>query len=62
LIALAGTSCRTVALDLPSISLADGDIIDVFAIGGANDWPLDVESTTGLNLSAVSIYMPLIAK
>ena len=52
-IALAGTSCATVALDLPSVSLEDGDIIDVFAIGGANTWPLAVTSITGFDLTPV---------
>ncbi len=33
LIALAGTNCETVALDLPPVTLLDGNIVDVFAIG-----------------------------
>ena len=49
LIAVAGTSCGTVALDLPSLRLAAGDIVDVFAIGGANGWDLQVTSITGLD-------------
>jgi hypothetical protein len=32
-IAVAGTECATVALDLPSIRLADGDIYELYAIG-----------------------------
>ena len=32
-IAVAGTDCMTVALDLPSIRLADGDIFELYAIG-----------------------------
>lgn len=32
-IAVAGTNCETVALDLPSIRLADGDIYELYAIG-----------------------------
>ena len=51
LIAVAGTSCATVALDLPALRFAAGDIVDVFAIGGANDWDLQVTSITGFELS-----------
>ncbi|MCL4266825.1 MAG: DUF4397 domain-containing protein [Anaerolineae bacterium] len=51
LIALAGTSCSTVALDLPSVRLGSDEMIDLYAIGGANDWPLNVTSITGFNLT-----------
>jgi len=51
LIALPNSNCKNVALDLPSITLADGDIVDVFAIGGANGWPLEVKSITGFALN-----------
>ncbi len=65
LIAVAGTSCGTVALDLPSLRLAAGDIVDVFAIGGANDWDLQVTSITGFELSpayvAVGHFAPFAA-
>ena len=65
LIAVAGTSCGTVALDLPSLRLAAGDIVDVFAIGGANDWDLQVASITGFELSpayvAVGHFAPFAA-
>jgi hypothetical protein len=51
LIALAGTGCGTVALDLPSVRLGSGEAIDLYAIGGANSWPLNVTSITGFNLT-----------
>lgn len=54
-ITLAGTGCSTVALDLPSVRLADGDIADVFAIGGANDWPLAMSTITGLALTPATV-------
>jgi hypothetical protein len=50
-----------VALDLPSISLADGDIVDVFAIGGANGWPLDVASRADLKME-FTFYLPNIIR
>jgi hypothetical protein len=62
LIAVAGTSCGTVALDLPSLRLAAGDIVDVFAIGGANDWDLQVTSITGFNLTPHRIFLTYLAK
>ncbi len=62
LIAVAGTSCGTVALDLPSLRLAAGDIVDVFAIGGANDWDLQVTSITGFKLSFTRVFLPYIAR
>jgi len=31
----------TMLLDLPPIILKDGDVMTVFAIGGANEWPLE---------------------
>jgi hypothetical protein len=51
LIALAGTSCAGVALDLPSVRLADGDIVDVFAIGDITNQDLQIASMTGLELT-----------
>ncbi|GIK55819.1 MAG: DUF4397 domain-containing protein [Chloroflexi bacterium] len=54
-ITLAGTGCAAVALDLPSVRLADGDIADVFAIGGANDWPLNISTITGLTLTPATV-------
>ncbi|MBX3059770.1 MAG: DUF4397 domain-containing protein [Anaerolineae bacterium] len=54
-ITLAGTGCAAVALDLPSVRLADGDIADVFAIGGANDWPLAISTITGLTLTPATV-------
>lgn len=60
-IALAGTSCGTVALDLPSVRLAAGDIVDVFAVGLNNAaFPLAIETTTGLTLTPSITYLPLI--
>ena len=55
LIALAGTNCETVALDVPSVRVADGDIVDVFAVGGANNWPLQVTSITGLTFTPAQV-------
>lgn len=54
-ITLAGTGCAAVALDLPSVRLADGDIADVFAIGGANEWPLAISTITGLALTPATV-------
>lgn len=52
-IAIAGTNCGTVALDLPAISLAAGKVYDVFAIGLNNAaFPLEIASTTGLDVAA----------
>ncbi|HUM70451.1 MAG TPA: DUF4397 domain-containing protein, partial [Chloroflexota bacterium] len=51
LIALAGTDCGTVALDLPSVRLGGNEMVDLYAIGGANDWPLNVTSITRFNLT-----------
>ena len=50
LIALAGTNCGTVALDLNPIALSDGEVADAYAIG-RNDtvFPLTVSSVTGIN-------------
>jgi hypothetical protein len=62
LIAVAGTSCGTVALDIPSITLEAGEIVDVFAIGGANDFGLQIASVTGFNLTEIMIYLPIIMK
>lgn len=62
-IALAGTGCATVALDLPAVRLAVGDIVDVFAVGLNNDaFPLAIKSTTGLTLTPVTVnlYLPLL--
>ena len=60
LIALAGTGCAGVALDLPSLELNDGDIVDVFAIGllpDDVDFPLQAASTTGFNLDPANLTM-----
>jgi hypothetical protein len=55
MITLAGSICSSIALDIPSIRLAAGDIVDVFAIGLANGWPLSVTSTTGFNLTPAMV-------
>ena len=48
-IAIAGTNCATVALDLPPVQLSAGGIYDAFAIGLNNAaYPLKVTTTTGL--------------
>ena len=48
-IAIAGTNCATVALDLPAVQLVAGGIYDAFAIGLNNAaYPLEVKTTTGL--------------
>ena len=52
-IAIAGSNCATVALDLPPVALLAGQVYDVFAIGLNNTaYPLEVTSTTGLDLAA----------
>jgi hypothetical protein len=68
-IAVAGTNCQTVALDLPAFRLLAGDIVDAFAIGAPQevgpsagpDFPLEVVSTTGLR-AAYESYLPTVAK
>ena len=63
-ISLAGTDCATDALDLPSLTLTDGDIVDVFAIGlapGDANFPLQIADTISA-ASAVtmqSIFLPI---
>jgi hypothetical protein len=58
-IALAGSNCADVAIDLPRIRLFAGDIADVFAIGtGSTEFPLDYISTTGLY--TVERFLPII--
>ena len=55
------TPCAgALALDIPSIRLAAGDIVDVYAIGLANNWPLSVASTTGFTLGEYKFYLPII--
>jgi hypothetical protein len=61
LIAVAGTSCGTVALDIPSVTLTAGEIADVFAIGGANGFDLQIASVTGIDLTHF-IFLPIIVK
>jgi hypothetical protein len=46
-IAAPGGTCDTTLLDLPSIRLAAGDIVDVFAIGDITNQPLGIASGTG---------------
>jgi hypothetical protein len=50
-IAQAGTSCAVVLLDLPSTRFANGQILDLYAIGDIVDQPLAVTSTTGITLT-----------
>ncbi|MFO7634522.1 MAG: DUF4397 domain-containing protein, partial [Caldilinea sp.] len=51
-IAVAGTDCNTVVLDLPSIRLADGDIFELYAIGiPGGDIPFTVVSRRDLVLT-----------
>ena len=53
-IAVAGTNCATVALDLPAIALASEQVYDIFAIGKNNAaFPLDVKTFTGLDQPAM---------
>lgn len=68
-IAVAGTNCATVALDLPAFRLVAGDIVDAFAIGAPQevgpaagpDFPLEVVSTTGLRAAHES-YLPTVSR
>jgi hypothetical protein len=62
-IALAGSNCETVALDLPSIRLNAGEIYDVFAIGlpGNAALPLQTASTTGVDLSPATVNIAHLA-
>ncbi len=59
LIALAGSNCEAVVLDLEPIALEAGDLIDAFAIGKNNDaFPLAIASTRPA--VAVALYLPLV--
>jgi hypothetical protein len=51
-IAIAGTNCSSTALDLPAIALLGGKNYDLYAIGGANNWPVQYASITGLDVPA----------
>lgn len=61
-IAVAGTNCATVALDLPSFYLGEGDIVELYATGlNTAAYPLNVISTPALKLSprvAVAHFAP----
>lgn len=50
-IALVGTDCQDVALDLPSIRLSNGEIVELYAIGDIANQPLQIASTTGYTLT-----------
>lgn len=50
-ITIAGSGCEAVALDLPSVRLSDGDIVDVFAIGNIANLPLQIATVTGISLT-----------
>jgi hypothetical protein len=43
--------CEEVLLNLPSIRLSDGEIVELFAIGDDDNQPLQIVSTTGYSLS-----------
>ena len=52
-IAVAGTNCATVALDLPAIDLVSEQVYDIFAIGKNNAaFPLEIKTFTGLDFPA----------
>lgn len=48
----AADGCGAAALDLPAVSLAAGSVADVFAIGDITNQPLQIASTTGLQVVA----------
>jgi hypothetical protein len=50
-IALAGTDCQEVALDLPSIRLSNGEVVELYAIGDITNQPLQIASTTGYTVT-----------
>lgn len=50
-IALAGTNCAEVALDLPSVRLIKGDLVELYAIGDLENQPLQLAATTPLTLT-----------
>ena len=62
-IALAGSNCETVVLDLPSLRLNAGEIYDVFAIGlpGNAALPLQTASTTGVDLTPAKVNIAHLA-
>ncbi|NUM44159.1 MAG: DUF4397 domain-containing protein [Anaerolineales bacterium] len=54
-IAAPGTTCGTTYLDIPEVRLADGDVIDVFAIGDIANQPLQVTSLTGITFTSARV-------
>lgn len=50
-VTLAGSDCAAVALDLPAVRFARGDVADLFVIGNISAQPLSVSSISGLNLA-----------
>ncbi len=54
IVTIAGSNCGTVALDIPSVSLGDGDIADAYVIG-KNDtiFPLNVSTILGITFTSV---------
>ncbi|MBE2236512.1 MAG: DUF4397 domain-containing protein [Caldilineaceae bacterium] len=66
-IAVHGTNCQTVAIDVPGFRLREGDIVNAFAIGAPTEvnpaagpeFPLTVVSTTGLR-AAYEQFLPSI--
>ena len=62
IVTVAGSSCATVALDLPAFQLNSGETADAYAIGNSSEaFPLQLGTVTGLE-SAMStmIYLPTI--
>lgn len=48
----AADGCGTAVLDLPPVTLAAGEVYDVFAIGDVTNQPLRIATTTGLTIAA----------
>lgn len=48
----AADDCGTAVLDLPPVNLAAGSVVDVFTIGDITNQPLQIASTTGLDVVA----------
>lgn len=61
-LALPTPDCATAALNLPVLALEDGQIVYVYAVGGANGLPLQVKAVSPTTLNTPEIrYYPILS-
>jgi hypothetical protein len=61
-IALPTPDCGTSALNLPVLALDNGQIVYIYALGGANGLPLQIAATSPTTVNvAVPLYQPILA-